>query len=232
MELQDAPATYLFKLWPWLEANKIRIASGAGILLVAAGAIYFYSWQQNEKEINAGMELTQLMLADSRGLTPAQQAVPYLKIAREYPGTGAGQRAFLQNAALLFEAGQYPEAQTQFQQFLQQYPDSFFSGQAALGLAASLDAQKKLDLAAGAYQRVLTGNSDPLAANYAKFSLAQIKEQQGKLTEALSLYDEVYRSVPNSQMGSQAGLRAMELKVKQPSAAPASTAPAPFKLNP
>ena len=118
----------------------------------------------------------------------AQQAGPYLKIAREYQSTSAGQRAFLQSAALLFEGGQYAEAQSQFQQFLDQYPDNFFSGQAALGLAASLDAQAKLDLAAGAYQRVINGYSDPLAANYARLSLAQLKEHQGKSTEALNLH--------------------------------------------
>ena len=84
MQLQDAPETYLFKLWPWIETNKIRIASGAGIILVATGLIYFYSWQQNQKQITAGMELTQLMMSDSRGLTPLQQAGPYLKIAQEF----------------------------------------------------------------------------------------------------------------------------------------------------
>src|SRR5208282_2216091 len=150
MELQDAPATYLFKLWPWIEANKIRIAAGAGFLLVAAGVMCFYSWQQNQNQIDAGIDLSQLILSDQRGLTPAQQADSYLKIARKYQNTSTGQRAFLQSAALLFEAGQYAEAESQYQQFLNQYPDSIFSGQAALGLAACLDAQGKTDLAAGA----------------------------------------------------------------------------------
>ena len=231
MELQDAPATYLFKLWPWIETNKVRIASGAGILLVATGLISFYSWQREQKEITAGAELTQLMLSDQRS-TPAQQAALFVKIARDNQNTAAGQRAFLQSATMLFEAGQYADAQTQFQQFLNQYPDHFFAGQAALGVAASLDAQGKTDLAAAAYQRVINNYPDPLVTGYAKYSLAQIDERQGKSTEALSLYEEVRRSSPNSSLGSGAGLRAMELKLKQPAVSATAPAPAPPKLNP
>ena len=232
MELHDAPATYLFKLWPWLETNKVRIASGAGVILVAAGLISFYSWQREQKEITASNELTQLMLSDTRNSTPAQQSGLYLKIARDHQSTSAGQRAFLQSAAILFAAGQYADAHTQFGQFLTQYPNSFFAGQAALGQAASLDAQGKTDLASAAYQRVITSYSDPLVANYAKYSLAQIDERQGKLNEALSLYDDILHSNPDRTLGSEAGLRAMELKRQRPPAPPATTTTAPISSTP
>ena len=232
MLLQDAPATYLFKLWPWIEANKVRIASGAGILLAAIALIFFYSWQQDQKEITAGTEMTQLVVADRRNTPAVQQAGLYMNIARDYKNTSAGQRAFLQSATTLFEAGQYADAQTQFQQFLDQYPDNFFAAQAALGLATCLDVQGKMDLAAPAYQRVINGYSDPVAANLAKFSLAQIDERQGKLTEAFKLYEEIIQTSPNGSLGSDAEMRAMELKNKQPSAPPAATSTAPFKLNP
>ncbi len=231
MELQDAPATYLFKLWPWIETNKIRIASGAGILLVASGLVSFYSWQRDQKELAAGIEFTQLAMTDARNVTPVQQAGLYWKLAQDNQNTIAGQRAFLQSATMLFAAGQYADAQTQFQQFLSQFPDNFFAGQAALGLAASLDAQGKGDLAATAYQKVISNYPDPVVASYAKFSLAQLDERQGKLPEALGLYEEIIRANPNGALGSEAGLRAMELKTRQPSAAPAAATSAPFKLN-
>jgi predicted negative regulator of RcsB-dependent stress response len=232
MELQDAPANYLFKIWPWIETNKVRIASGAGVILVAAGLICFYSWQRDQKELTAGDEFTRMMISDQRNLTAVQRAGLYLKVARDNQNTPTAPRAFLQSATTLFEAGQYAEAQTQFQQFLDQYPDNVFASQAALGLAASLDAQGKVDLAVAAYQRVSKSYSDTLAANYAKFSLAQIDERQGKLTDALNLYEEIKGSNPNSQLGSEAGMLAMDLKLKQPSPSPAATTPAQFKLNP
>ena len=229
MELQDAPANYFFKLWPKIEANWIRIALGGGVIIVIAMLISFYSWQRDQKEITAGKVMAQSMMTAPRNGSGGQQADLFLKIARDYQGTSAGQRALLQGATLLFEAGRYADAQTQFQKSLDAHPDSFFAAQAALGVATSLDAQGKTDLAAGAYQRIINTSSDVTAASSAKFALAQIDERQNKLTDALNLYEDLLRNNPNSSQASEAGLRAMELKMKLP-AAPPSTAPAaPFK---
>ena len=235
MELQDAPATYFFKLWPKIEANWIRIALGGGVIVVVAVLISFYSWQRDQKEINAGKALTQFMMSAPRNASgsQSQQADLFLKIAGDYQGTSAGQRAWLQGAAVLFAAGRYPDAQTQFQKFLDAHPDGFFAAQAALGVATSLDAQGKTDLAAVAYQRVISAYSDTTAAMSAKFALAQIDERQNKLMDALNLYEDIKRNYPNSPLASEAELRMMELKTKLPSASSPSTAPAaPLKLNP
>jgi TolA-binding protein len=131
----------------------------------------------------------------------------------------------LQGAAALFAAGRYADAQAQFKNFLDAHPDGAFSDQAALGVAASLDAQGKGDQAVGAYQRVLNGSSDAMAVSIAKLATARIYESEGKLKEALAFYEDVARANPNSSLGSEAAVRAMELQTKsQP--APASTAPA------
>jgi predicted negative regulator of RcsB-dependent stress response len=229
MELQDAPAAYFFKLWPKIEANWIRIALGGGIIIVVAMLISFYSWQQDQKEITAGKALTQYMMSAPRNVSDSQRADNFLKIAGDYQGTSAGQRALLQGAAMLFEAGRYADAQTQFQKFLDAHPDSLFTAQAALGVATSLDAQGKADLAAGAYQRVINMSSDVTAASSAKFALAQIDERQNKLTDAMNLYEDIVRNNPNGVLASEAGLRAMELKMKLPSASPSNALAAPLK---
>jgi predicted negative regulator of RcsB-dependent stress response len=231
MQLQDAPATYLFKLWPWFEANRIRIAWGGGVIVVAAVLISFYSWQRDQKEIVAGKALTQVMRSIPRNATASQQADLYLKIITDYQGTSAGQRALLQGAAMLFEAGRYADAQTQFQKFLDIHPDSFFAAQAALGVATSLDAQGKTDAAAGVYQRIINSYSDAVAVDSARFALAQINERQGKLAEAVNLYEAIVRYNPNGSLGSEAGLRLMELKMKLQSASPATAPAALFKPN-
>ncbi len=232
MQLQDTPETWLFKLWPWLEANKIRLAWAGAIIIVAIGVISFNSWNREQKEIAAGQMLTELMLSDSRHVTPEQQAGLFLKIAQDHKNTGAGERAMTQGAALLFDAGQYADAQKQFQQYLDQYPGGFFAAQAALGVAASLAAQGKMDLAAGAYKRVIDNYSDVVATSFAKFSLGQIDERQGKLTEAMNLFQDVAHSNPNSSVGQEAGLHAMELTMKPASTQSATAPAAPFKLSP
>jgi TolA-binding protein len=238
MELQDAPANYVFKLWPWFEANKIRVIWGCGIIVVAAGLISFYSWQQDQKEITAGNKLTQLATSIPGSATTSQQADLYLKIATDYQGTSAGQRALLQGAAILFAAGKYADAQVQFQKFRDIYPGSSLADQADLGVATSLDAQGKTDSAAVIYQRIINSNPDALAVNSARFSLARIDEQQGKFADAMRFYEDIIRSMPNSSLSSEAGMRAMELKTKlqtlttKPQSALPSNAPAaPFKLN-
>jgi TolA-binding protein len=231
MQLQDAPATYFFKLWPWFETNRIRIIWGGGVIVVAAGLISFYSWQRDQKEIVAGKALTQAMRSIPRNATASQQADLYLKIATDYQDTSAGQRASLQGAAMLFAAGRYADAQAQFQKFLDAHPGSFFAAQAALGVATSLDAQGKTDLAAGVYQRIINSYSDATAVDSARFALAQINERQGKLAEAVNLYEAIVHYNPNGSLGSEAGLRLMELKMKLPSASPSTAPAAPFKLN-
>ena len=233
MELKDAPETYFLKLWPKIEANWIRIVWGGSVIVVAVGLISFYSWQRGQKEIIAGKALTQFMMTAPRNGASDPQADLFLKIAGDYQGTSAGQRAWLQGAAVLFAAGRYPDAQTQFQKFLDAHPDGFFAAQAALGVATSLDAQGKPDLATGAYQRVISAYSDTTAAMSAKFALAQIDERQNKLMDALNLYEDIKRNYPNSPLASEAELRMMELKTKLPSASSPSTAPAaPLKPNP
>ena len=227
MQSQDATTLFLFKLWPWIEANKNKLIAGVLIIIAAIFVIYYLSWQHEQKEIAAGQALTQTMVS-----TAAAQPEVYLKIADENPGTVAGQRALLQGATALFSVGRFADAQTQFQKFLDAYPDNDFFPQATLGVAASLEAQGKLDLAAGAYQRAVN-TSDIATVSAAKFALARIDEQQGKSIEALNLYTEVARANPEGTLGSEAALRMMELKSKLPiAAAPASqTAPAPFTLT-
>ena len=226
MQAQDATTVFFLKAWTWAEANAKRVAIGVAFVVIFVFVISFYSWRQNQREIEAGKVLTQAVISS----TGSQFVDACLKIAVDYSGTRAGQRAQLQGAASLFSAGRYADAQAQFQKFLDAYPDNFFAPQAALGVAASLDAQGKFDLAAAAYQKAASQSSDGSVVATAKFGLAQIDEQQGKISEAQSLYEEIARSSPNSSMASEAGLRSVELKMKLPTASTPSPA-APFSLS-
>ena len=223
--------TYVYKLWPWIEANTKRLIYVAVIIVATGILIAFYFWHQNQNEIAAGQALTELVTSAPLDSDAGQLADAYLKIAANFPGTRAGGRAVMQAAAALFEAGKYPEAQAQFKKYLETHPGDVFCAQAALGVAASLDAQGKTDLAAGAYQRVISGFSDMNAVNVAKFALAQIDERQGKLADAENLYEDIARSSPNGSSGSEAALRAMELKTKLQPASTSAAQSSTFNLN-
>ena len=215
---------YLFRIWPWFEANAKRLAFGAAFIIIAVFIFSFYSYRQNQREIAGSEALTQASISETGG----QLADACMKIAVDYAGTSAGQRALLEGATALFTTGKYADAQTGFQKFLDAYPDNFLGPQAMLGLAASLDALGKTDLAVSAYQKAAAQTADLNVAANAKFSLARIAEAQGKFAEAQKLYGEVARTSERTSLGSEAGLRAMELNAKLPKApAKPATAPAP-----
>jgi predicted negative regulator of RcsB-dependent stress response len=230
METQESTTLYLLKLWQWVEANKNRLIGGAVVIAVAIFVYSFISYQRGQKEIAAGKALTQLSVTPG-GTTP--EAV--LKIADEYPGTMAGQRALLTGATLLFQAGKYPEAQAAFQKFLRSPPDSVLAGQAALGVATSLEMQGKAS--AIAYKGIVDNYTDPGVVAAAKFALGRIAEAQGKLQDALELCQQAAQVNPGSTLGYEAGMHIVDLKNRMaaspPVAAPAATsAPAPFTLTP
>jgi TolA-binding protein len=231
MQLEDAPANYLYKLWPWFEANWVRIAWGGGIVVVATGLIYFNYERRAQREIEAGQAMSRAVLTVPDTATAGQQADLFLKLAADYPNTSAGQRAMTQGAMVLFTAGKYPEAQAQFQKFLDTYPGGYFAAQAALGVATCMDVQGKPDLAAATYQKIINTYADPVVVDHARFALAQIDERQGKLADAANLYETVLRYNPNSMMGTEAGLRLMELKTRLPATPPSNATAVPPKPN-
>ena len=165
------------------------IAFGAALAVLAVFLIYFYSWRQDKKAVDAGQALTQAVMTPDSG----QLADACLKIAADYPGTPAGQRALLQGAAALFAAGRYADAQTQFQKFLDVYPDNQFSHRRpSLGVAASLDAQGKTDLATGAYQRTINSTADPWHRLSPRNSpWPKLTSGRAKSPTRLNLYEEV-----------------------------------------
>jgi TolA-binding protein len=155
----------------------------------------------------------------------------YLKVATDYPGTQAGGRALVLGSTMMFESGKLPEAQAQYQSYLDTYHDGAFAAPAALGIAVCLEAQGKTDAAANAYQHVINGYAGSYAVSSAKFALGKIDEQQGKLVEAENYFQQVARDNPNTAMGSEAAYRAYQLHSRSSAAAPSNTVSAPFSLS-
>jgi tetratricopeptide (TPR) repeat protein len=188
MQTQDAPTEFLFKLWPWLEANAKALIAAVVAIAVVISVCYFVSASHAQREITAGEALTQLLLTPPT--TVGQSADALLQLAAKYNGTGAAQRAELQGAASLFAAGRYPEAQTQFEKFVTDNSSSSLLSTAQLGVGASLEAQGKLTEAATAYQKVARASAATPSSLSAYCALGRIAESQGKLNEAASDYQQ------------------------------------------
>jgi len=226
----DAPTEFILKIWPWLEANRNRLII-AVVVVVAAFGMYSYSNSRKaQTEINAGEALTQLLMTPPAGVNPADALS---QLAARYPGTAAAQRAQLQAAATLFGGGHYPEAQAAFQKYL----DSNSTGGplaaiAEMGVAASLEAQNKLDDAATAYQKVASTYANQGAALPALCALGRIAEEQGNLKEALGSFDAAaHAGQAGGSLAQQAAVEAAELRAKIAAQKPAD-APAPAPTTP
>ena len=232
MEAQDAAATYFFKAWEWVENNLRTVIIGVGILAVAAIIIYYYIWHQNELEVAASQALTQVLVSPPPNAGASELPGTYLQIANDFPGTEAGSRALMLAGATFFASDNYTEALNQFQKYLSANPNGPLAATAALGVAASFDAQGDTNAAANAYKRVISGFSNDNAAAAAKFALGRIAEQRGQLTEAEKYYEDVARNNLNSTLGSEAGLRVMQLRSKAPPTTQTSNnLSAPFNLS-
>jgi predicted negative regulator of RcsB-dependent stress response len=224
MQTQDVPGEFLFKLWPWLEANKNRLIGGVVGVIVLSGVVYFILAQRAQKEVDAGQAVTTLMVNQAANKNNTQMAAGFAQLASQYSGTEAGKRAQLEAAGASFEGGNYADAQTQFQKFLEVNPAGPLAAIAALGVAASLESQNKLDAAATAYQQVVTRYADSTCVPSAQFALGRIAEQQNKLAEAEKHYEDAAGSRLGGTVSQEAAMRAAEIKPKLAAAAPKTTA--------
>jgi predicted negative regulator of RcsB-dependent stress response len=232
MQTQDAPAEIIFKLWPWVEANKNRLIGGLAVVLVGSGIAYYISSARAQREVDAGQALTSLMVNPGPNRTGAQIAASLEELATTYAGTAAGQRAQLQAAAELFEAGSYADAQAQFKKYLDGNSAGTFADTAELGIAASLEAQNQTDSAAAAYQRVISAFPGSGSVAPAEFALGRIAERQNKLTEAMSHYENVARASLGGTLREEAMMHASDLKAKIDAAAPKPAAKPQAEFTP
>ncbi|HEV2319147.1 MAG TPA: tetratricopeptide repeat protein [Verrucomicrobiae bacterium] len=230
MESRDAVATFLFKLWPQIEANKNRILAGTGIVVAVVVIILFISWRHEQNQEDAGDALTQtyLTIPPTAGLSRFSEN--YLAVANDYSGTPAGTRALLQGATDLFAQGKYSDARGYFQRYLDEHPDDQFSGLAALGVARCLEAEGEINDAMGNYQRIISDSGDVQCVNEARFSQARINMEQGHYTDAFQGFQQVVSADPYGSLGNEARQYAFELQSKLPRQAPPTPA-SPFNLS-
>jgi len=220
MQTQDAPAEFLFKLWPKLEQNWKTFAWVAGILIAIGGILYYVSAQKEQQQVDAGQALTAIMVNPVANSDINQLASNFEQLAAKYPDTVAGKRAQLQAGAALFASGKYPEAQAQFEKLLTMDANGSLAPTAELGVAASLEAQNKLDDAAAKYKLVTTVFGDTACIQQAEFALGRLAQQQNKLLDAKSHYDNAAHASLRSSVSEEAAQRSAEIKAKLDAAAP------------
>ena len=224
MDSDTTQTVALYKLIDWAVKNRQKIYFGVGAIIVVVAALAIVNARATSRETAANKELfgLQSLMGPTGGKTLPDPA-GYLKVAADYPGTGAGERADLLASGLLFGSGKYAESQKQFEKFTTDYPESAFKAQAVFGIASALEAQGKATDAVAKYVEVTrTFSTDPVA-DPARLALARIYEVQNKPEEALKLYDIVTKPGAMSVWSSEAGGRREILLQRNPKLAAAIT---------
>src|SRR5262245_35068875 len=80
-EVAELPLSH--KLWAWFETNRKQALWGMVIIVVLGLIIWFVSWQQGQKEMNASEALSKLSSVTA-GTESHPDAAAYLKVAASY----------------------------------------------------------------------------------------------------------------------------------------------------
>jgi predicted negative regulator of RcsB-dependent stress response len=172
MQPEKQESTWLYEGLAWLELNrKLVIASLVVVLVVIVGA-YIYHWNRRQAEVRANDALLALKprTAADTG-EKAAAAADFLSVAEQHTVGSTPERALILAAGELYRDGRYAEAQAAFQKARDHHPRGPLAASAALGIAASLDAQDQVDAALAAYQAVTRDYADSPASARAKFAL-------------------------------------------------------------
>jgi predicted negative regulator of RcsB-dependent stress response len=237
MDAETEATDTFYRLLTWLHANRKQVLIALVVVAVAAIAAGLYSWKKGQDEVNADAALLQLPAGPGANAQMAPvSASSYLDLAKEYPGTSAGEDAQLLGAETLFLEGSYSQAEQEFNQFLVDHPDSDLLPQATLGVAASLEAQSKNSDAIGKYKGVIQEYpTDVEIVSPAKLTLARLNEAENKPDQALAYYAELARNANSyDPWAAEARERAVLLLARHPelrqAQAPANSS-SPFSLS-
>lgn len=216
----------------WLEVNKKRVVTIIAVVAVLALAISFTIYTKNQREIAADAALLKLGLPLAQtDAAPTATAKDFEKVAIDFAGTGAGERALLESAGLLFSESNYAEALVQFKKFQADYSASRMVGISVIGVAACLDAQNKIDEAIIAYKDVLARFPSESVAGQSRIALARIYEARKQPDVALKYYDEILKSSVRSGWANEASEFREMLLSKNPNLI-SNTVPAVVKAMP
>jgi tetratricopeptide (TPR) repeat protein len=219
MDSPESQSHDLVKFLAWLEVNKKRVALGAGGLIVLIIVIIGVVQSRAAREDQASQALSEVRAPRSIGEAPSAETLDgYLRVAREFAGTKAGERALALAGAGFFAAGNYPEAQKQLEALVKQYPESPWLPEASLGLAATFAAQGRTNEAEAKYEEVRRRHGASPVVDDAKLALGRLYEAKGSNEAAFKLYEELTRAAGSFQGGAamEAQVRRQDLLKKHP----------------
>lgn len=220
MESETSQNDSVINLMAWFEVHKKRILIGVSTASVLIFLGLVIAQRAAEKEFNASAELSEVRLPfSSAAAAPSGTADLLAKVAADNRGSQAAARALLLSAGVLFADAKtpadYTAAEKRFAQVIQEYPDSPWTAQASLGVAASLRAQGNAAAALAKYEDITKRFGSSPIIDEARLALARLYEKD-KPEDAFKLYEDVMKGNPNSVLTMEATMRQDDLMDAKP----------------
>ncbi len=188
----------------WAQKHAGTALTTALIVLVAVLAAWtLHSRQARRTELAAQM------------LSSARSTADFGAIVQQFPRSDAAPLAKLSLAKLQFDLGDYQEAMTQYQAFLDKWPNHLLAGTATLGRLFCLEAQGTPDAIAEAeagFRQFANENEGHYLYPQARLGEARCKQQLGQLSEAREIYESFLATFPDNPWSLQIAERLASLE--------------------
>lgn len=198
LEKPDAILEFLQRTSVWVSAHRrqttIAAVSFFGIITIIAGVTYFSA----RSEKIAFARLTEISRKSDTGVDKKELLEDYRMLNKKRGGTVAGEIAGLKYADACYEAGDYENAITAYQNALSDFKSNAFLEIMALnGLAYAYEAVGDFDQAIASFKQILDAPRAPIK-DKALFNLGRLYERQGDSAASRDMFNRITTDYPDS----------------------------------
>jgi predicted negative regulator of RcsB-dependent stress response len=217
MEKEANQGGDFYALVAWANKNRKQLTWTVGLVLAVVAAAGFYFMHKNSREASANEAFFALKQPVPGQDTPtAAMADQFAQVANDYPETSGGARAMLVAGGIYFEAGEFEKSRVIFQRLLSEHPDFPLANTAAVGIAASLEAEGKTAEATARYEEIVRRGTPDSTAPQARSALARLYTEQNHPDRALEMYKQMLETRSGDSWTMEAQVQVRELLEKYP----------------
>ena len=233
MDSEAPQSNGFYEFLAWIELNKNNLIMGGAVLIALGFGVGVYRWRAGQRELVANQALLDINPPGTAASTntPPPKAADYMKLATDFAGTAAAERALLLAAGDLYVHANYSAAQSAFEKHLKEFGNSPLAVQAAMGLASCYDAQNKTDEAIAKYQDVVTRYSTGAGGSQARLAMARLYEAKNQPEQALKAYDELAKAKDFNVWNNESRALREALLQRHPNLAPTNAPVVPTAAN-
>jgi predicted negative regulator of RcsB-dependent stress response len=222
----------IYTLVAWANTNRKQLTWALVVVLAVGLCVGLYYAHKSSREAQANEAFCAIkMPVPGRDAPTTAVAAQFAQVADSYPDTSAGTHAMLLAGGIYYGAGEFEQARVLFQRLLAEHGDYPLANAAAVGVAASLEAEGKIAEATARYEDLVHRNTMDSTWPQSRFALARLYTQQNHPDRAFQLYEEMLQARSGDSWTLEARPLAAELLSKYPAlrqqGATPSAAPAP-----